>query len=391
MSERPYPAAVSAHVQPAVLHVIGQMVRGGAERQLVLVSAALAQRGWRQTVVSLNPGDVWEEHLREQGIAVVGVPRSGAKPWRLWQLGQHVRAARPDIVHSWSLHTNLYCRWLPGFPAGRKVFSLRRDVTRDRHTGRGLGRPHHLSVWKHCGCVVSNSARALERLQAHGATTARAAVVGNVVVARGRAEPGQACGEPHVVAAGDLIPLKAYDVLVDALGSLADSGHAFRLSLAGVGPERSALERLAVERGIGGRVQFLGSVDDVPALMAAAHLLVHPSRSEGLSNTVLEAMGEGLPVVATPVGAIPEYVIDGRTGLLVPPGRADGLAAAISRLLTAPGLRAELGGAALRLVRERCDPSVVAGQYEAVYRELLAGCPPRRVARDELQPGAAER
>jgi glycosyltransferase involved in cell wall biosynthesis len=174
------------------------------------------------------------------------------------------------------------------------------------------------------------------------------------------------------VAAGVLVPNKAYDVLVEALGRLRKEEQSFELLLAGEGPERPRLEKLAVQLGLAERVKFLGSIENVPDLLASAQMVVHPSRSEGLSNTLLEAMAEGLPVIATDVGGTPELVKDGETGMLVPPDDPVLLAAKIKQLLNDPGLRFRLGESGLKLVRSKYSVETVASQYERIYESLLA-------------------
>ena len=152
-------------------------------------------------------------------------------------------------------------------------------------------------------------------------------------------DPAEPAARPRIVAAGALVPGKGYDILLEALGSLARSGAAFEVVLAGDGPERGGLVQLTDRLGLRDRVQFLGEVSDVPGLMAGGHVLAHPSLSEGLSNTLLEAMAEGLPVVTTSVGGNPEIIEDGRTGLIVPPRAVEAISLALGRLLADPSLR----------------------------------------------------
>ena len=104
--------------------------------------------------------------------------------------------------------------------------------------------------------------------------------------------------------------------MLQAAALLAERGKAFELWIAGDGPERGRLERLAAELGVADRVRFLGEVPDAHELLAEAHILAHAARSEGLSNAILEAMAEGVPVVATPVGATPELIEHEVSGLL---------------------------------------------------------------------------
>jgi glycosyltransferase involved in cell wall biosynthesis len=219
--------------------------------------------------------------------------------------------------------------------------------------------------------VVSNSQRNLDALRQRGVRLPPTEVVYNIV-AEGKA-PGQrqTSSVPRIVTVGSLIPLKSYDVLIEAAAALAAGGTGFELLLAGGGPERARLEALARQLGIAARVKFLGDVEDVPALLRTADVFAHPAITEGLSNAILEALAAGLPVVACPVGATAEIIQDGCHGLLVAPGSREELAAAIRRLLSDADLRRRLGGAGCELVRRLCDESAVVGQYENVFKKLL--------------------
>jgi len=354
-----------------IVHLIGQMGRGGAEGQLVYLADALHRRGWPQCVISFNPGGVWEDRLRQAEIPVLGIPRSSVKPWRLGRLRTLVRQQEPRILLAWSTHVAVYGRWLRGVGNPARIFNLRQDLTTNSHTGK--------PVWRRCRCrgtleradfVVSNSRRNLQVLRQRGVKLPPAQVIYNMVTIRGRAKPAQPAAVGRIVAAGSLRPLKAHDVLLQAAARLAAEGAEFELLLVGDGPRRGALQDLARRLHLADRVKFLGEVGDVPGLLADAHILAHPSKSEGLSNTVLEAMAEGLPVVASRVGGIPEMIRHGRTGLLVPPGRTEPLAAALRRLLAEPALRGQLGNAALQHLRQHCDARVIVDRYEEVFRRL---------------------
>ena len=119
-------------------------------------------------------------------------------------------------------------------------------------------------------------------------------------------------------------------------------------------------------------VRLAGERDDVGELLAAADLFVLSSRSEGLPLSILEAMAAGLPVVASDVGGVPELVVDGETGLLVPPGDPHALAAAIDRLLDDPDLRRRLGAAGRLRVSEQFDLESTQRAHLDLYRTLLA-------------------
>jgi glycosyltransferase involved in cell wall biosynthesis len=355
-----------------VLHLIGQMERGGAERQLLYLTRALKDCGWEQAVVTLNPGDAWDHELTSNGIPLFGVPRQRNKLLRLCRLAKIIAGERPAVIHSWSHHTSVYARWLPNLPKSHLVFSLRNIPTVDNYNGEQLKRVGNASIYSAADCVVSNSRAAIKAVRSAGVKMRRTELMNNIVVTRARARPGENAVIPRIVAAGALTPLKAYDVLLLALGQLANEGCDFELLLAGDGPERPRLERLASELQITQRVQFLGAIDNVPDVLASAHLLVHPSQSEGSSNTILEAMAEGLPVIATNVGGTPEIVTDYETGLLVPPNQPALLALRIRELVGSPLLRTWLGMAGLQVVRDRFSSARVVADYERLYESVVA-------------------
>jgi glycosyltransferase involved in cell wall biosynthesis len=157
-----------------------------------------------------------------------------------------------------------------------------------------------------------------------------------------------------VLAAANLIPEKGLDTLVDALGLLPAG--TVQLSVAGDGPALAALRERAAAVGRSADVTFLGLRDDLPALLGAAAIFVHPARwAEAFGLTVAEAMAAGCAVVASRVGAIPELIVDGESGILVPPGDAAALARALASLAAAPDTRARLGAAARQRAVERFD------------------------------------
>jgi glycosyltransferase involved in cell wall biosynthesis len=124
--------------------------------------------------------------------------------------------------------------------------------------------------------------------------------------------------------------------------------------------------------GLTDRVHFTGLRKDVPQILAAAAVSVLPSISEGISNTLLESMAAGVPVVASRVGGTPEVIEDGEHGLLVPPNDPEVLAGAISRVLGDPILAAKLGANGRRRVTQEFSFEAVVRQTEDLYRKLLA-------------------
>jgi glycosyltransferase involved in cell wall biosynthesis len=174
------------------------------------------------------------------------------------------------------------------------------------------------------------------------------------------------------------------DVLLEACARLA---RPVVLLVAGDGPERLALERRAQELGFAQGACFLGARTDKAELLAASDVLALASRAEGLGVAALEAMACARPVVASAVGGLAEAVVAERTGLLVPPGDAGALAAALRRLHDEPVLRARLGREGPRRVGEGFLAEQMVAAYEALYRTVLA----EAAAERPLARGRAER
>ena len=143
--------------------------------------------------------------------------------------------------------------------------------------------------------------------------------------------------------------------------------------IAGNGTVETARERAAA-LGLADRVEIPGWVDaaTVSSLLATADIFVLPSHNEGLPVAILEAMGAGLPVVATPVGAIPELVIANENGILVPPGSASALAGALAALIRNPELRIRLGNSARHRVERHFRLEGTAERFVTLYRALAS-------------------
>jgi glycogen(starch) synthase len=181
------------------------------------------------------------------------------------------------------------------------------------------------------------------------------------------------------VFAGRLVPEKGVDTLIRAAALLKTAGAS--LLLVGDGPERKQLEESAARLGIGDRVRFTGFVthDSIPSILRRADVFVLPSLSEELGSVLLEAMHSGAAIVASRTGGIPALVHHGRNGLLVTPGDAPELAAAIDRLLSDPVYANRLRRTALGDSGSR-DWSTVAQRVRAIYVTVLQQAPVKQVA-----------
>jgi glycosyltransferase involved in cell wall biosynthesis len=165
---------------------------------------------------------------------------------------------------------------------------------------------------------------------------------------------------------------KGVDVALRALKLIVAEHQSVRLHIAGDGPDRASLVGLATELGIANHIVWHGHVDNIKSIYQQLTLLMIPSRSEGLPNAALEAMAAGVPVIATDVGGLSELVVDGRTGLLVPPEDPSALAAAVKRVLRMPDELRRFSSAAREDVRTRFSVTARVARLTEMYEELAS-------------------
>ncbi len=328
---------------------------GGAEAFYMRLVPALAAAGIPQAaVIRRHPERA--KLLREAGIPVAELSFGG--PLDLlgrWAYGRAIRHARPDIVMTWMNRASGQC------PRGSHV-----------QIGR-LGGFYDLKHYRNCAHLVGNTRGIVDYLVAQGWPAARAHHIGNFAdtapaLPIARASVNTPEGVPVLLALGRLHTNKAFDVLIEALVDVPDA----HLWLAGEGPLRDLLEQHARDRGVASRIRFLGWRDDVGALLAAADVLVCPSRHEPLGNVVLEAWARGVPVVAAASQGPSELIVEGVSGLLAPVEDARALARAIRAVLEDKELARTLvaGGSAVHAAEHSREAVVSA--YRALFEKALA-------------------
>jgi len=359
-----------------IAHVTGERGFSGGEVQVFLLIEGLRKRG-HHNVLLCPEGSRSHEEARRRGIEARAIrarnewsPRNWLGIWR--ELGR----LRPDLVHLHSGHAN----WLGGLaarPLGLPALTTRRM---DRPVKRNLRtRLLYGSCVRRAVAISESVAR---QLVAGGVPESMVRVVRSAVDPDAlhpqrsrevtRAAEGLDAATPLLLAAAALVRRKGLDVLIQALAELRGRGPEPALWIAGQGPERARLERLARAQGLSSRVRFLGHRRDVPDLLLACDVLALPSRREGLGVAALEAMALARPVVASRAGGLREAVDHERTGLLVPPGDPPALAAALARLLEEPQLRNRLGEAGPRWVAREFSLGRMVEAYERLYRQVVA-------------------
>ncbi len=179
-------------------------------------------------------------------------------------------------------------------------------------------------------------------------------------------------GELLALTVANLRPEKGYDLLIETAGRIDRSGLPVHFAAAGRGPLEADVAGQIATQGLQGRLDLLGPREDVLRLLAAADLFVLPSHQEGLPVVLMEATSAGLPIVATAVGGVPQVLTDGVDGLVVPPGNAEAMVAAITRIVEDEELRTRLArGAAARSAM--FDVSAASRQIEGIYLDVVSG------------------
>lgn len=361
--------------RPRILLLVTLAETGGAQTYVGTLVSALVGR-FDVTVAAHGTGPVADRAhsagARWVELRHVRRPVSPRDLLGLLELVRLMRRARPHIVHASSSKAGVLGRvaaWLAGVPI--RVFTVhgwaftasRGPEARLYRLAERAVRP--LTTTTIC---VSESERAAG-IDARTCDASRSVVIHTGIdgASRPRARPGD--GDPVIVSVGRLRPPKDVTTLLRALELVHGT---YRALVVGGGPELQAAKEERRRLGLGEVVCIAGERDDVPAILASSHVFVLSSRSEALPVSILEAMAAGLPVVASRVGGVPELVVDGETGLLVPAGNPRALAAALESLVDDPVLRARLGAAGRARVEEqfRLDSSLEA--HLDLYRRALA-------------------
>jgi glycosyltransferase involved in cell wall biosynthesis len=330
---------------------------GGAETFFLRLATALQRAGEPQRVL-IRRDPARSDHLRAAGVNVAELAFGGILDFATRRgFRREIAAWRPHIVLTWMSRATRLC------PLGDFV-----------HVAR-LGGYYDLKYYRRCDHLIGNTRAIVEYAVAQGWPRERIDYLPNFVPDAGAAgappgdEPSVARPPaPLAVALGRLHPNKGFDLLLEALAAT----RGVHLSVAGDGPLRPQLERLATRLGVADRVRFLGWRDNVPELLANADLLVCPSLHEPLGNVVIEAWSAGLPVVATASDGPLGLIEDGESGILVPlPGSPDGgaqaLAGAIERVIQDPELRARLGRAGRRAYEAEFTEAAVVARYRSFF------------------------
>src|SRR5690242_7972863 len=372
-----------------LLHIVGDSSFGGAAKIILRLAETMRSEGWHVDLLTTNA--VFRQTAEENGIGTVDIDviRREIRPlWDLYGLFHLYRFLRHERYTAVHTHTSK-----AGF-VGRLAAWLAR-VPVILHTTHGFAFHERSSRAKRvfystlervaahwCDRVVSVS-------EFHRRWALELGICGaDKIIA---IPNGIALEDPHsritaselrrgwgaqeddlvILSTGRLAPEKGLEDLLKAASLLRQMGQRFRVVLAGDGPLRAELERLAKDLGVSEQVTFLGYRDDIPDLLVACDLVALPSLREGLSIALLEAMAAGKPVVATSIGSNVTVASEAEVALLVPPCNPSSLAEAILRCGRDPALRIRLGHNARCVFESRYTEERMLNAYRKEYFGLL--------------------
>ncbi|WP_116364734.1 TIGR03088 family PEP-CTERM/XrtA system glycosyltransferase [Parahaliea mediterranea] len=389
---------------PLVLHIIYALGTGGLENGLIHIINGTPPGRYRHAIVCLTQAEGFQRRLQDEQVAVYELHmRPGTDVSAYRRLRRLVRRLRPDIVHSRNLaplEAQLATLGLAGVRRvhgehGRDMADLDGSNRRYRLFRRAMRLlvHHYIAVSQDLAGWLRHSIGVkpdrltqiyngvdIQRFQ--GAASASPALRRQLLPAG-----LLSAAEDDVLVIGSvgrLAEVKSQHTLLEAVAALRQMLPALaprlRIVLVGEGVMRDRLQRSACDLGVSDILWMPGDRDDIPELLGCMDLFVLPSLGEGISNTLLEAMASGLPVVASDVGGNPELVRPGQHGELFPVGDAQALAAVLAPLCSDAARRARYGQNARRFVSERFSWPATIDNYLGLYDRLLGRTPAGDVA-----------
>lgn len=360
---------MSQPVQPIrIAHVALQLATGGMEKLLVEFARHADRQRFEPLFITLGEKGQIAQELEACGCQVVALDEPpGLRPALVLRLARLFAGLGPDIVHTHNTKPLLYA-------GGAARLARVGGVVHTNH-GQYFGSTHSqrtlFKIAARCADrIVCVSADSRDLSMRQGLPAAAGGTIQNGIDVSRFAFKGTHPGAPAVVVAR-LSPEKDIPTLLRAVRLVVEQEPGFRLRIAGDGACFDELKQLARQLELCAHIEFLGEVRDVPKLLGGASMCVLASVTEGISLTILEAMASGLPMVATRVGGTPEVVVDGVTGILVPPGDPAALAGGLLRIWRDPELGARLGEAGRRRVESYFDVRRMVTEYQLLYLDVL--------------------
>jgi sugar transferase (PEP-CTERM/EpsH1 system associated) len=368
-----------------VLHVLNRLDRGGTELIVLELINGLSEISFEHRLASLRGSDPALQNVMLPGGQLLLAGEAHGFQFPLFRLARMMRTYRPHIVHSRNWGT------IEAIPAARLA-----GVPIAIHSEHGYeldmlaGLPVRRRIFRRAAYGMADAVFAVSReLRDYHAKQAwisseRIRVICNGVDTKRfcpnpelRAGLRKRFGLPQdrfiVGTVGRMVPIKDHGILLRAVDSLVQRGVDAHALLVGSGPELERTQRLAdASPGLTGRVTFVGASEEVPELLNTMDVFALPSISEGMSNTLLEAMATGLPVIATAVGGNTEVIDHEKSGWLIRPRDHESLASLLTRLASREDLRQIYGAAARKRIVECFSLDRMLSNYTQLYLGLAA-------------------
>ncbi|MEW4528019.1 glycosyltransferase [Maioricimonas sp. JC845] len=366
-----------------LLLVIPTLDRSGAEKQLTLLARGLPRDEVSVHVVALTRGGPYADELRAAGIEVTVLgKRMKFDPRALRDLKRLVREERPDVIHSWLFAANAYARFVAGGADGPPVIVSERCVDSWK-SGWQLWLDRRLIP--RTRMLVANSESVAEFYRGVGYPADRVSVIPNGIAQPAapsctRDELLRELGLPDdarlVAYVGRLARQKRLDTLMWAAQLLRQANDRSYLLIAGDGPEAARAQDLARKLECERHVRFLGHRNDAASLLPLVDVFWLASDFEGMSNSLMEAMAAGRPVVVSSIPPNRELVDHGEEGFLVDVGDGVGFAQYTVRLLDDPQLAATMGEAGRRRMQQRHSVELMVSRHMDLYRQVTGSDEP---------------
>ena len=359
--------------------IAGQLVVGGAERQLFLWLSNLDRSHFNPIVLTLHPGndDYWEKPIEQLGIPLFRIAQRRNRWARLKEIIKVIRPFHPNLIHGWHLfasgYAGLAAKWLDARCLG--------GVRNTFETFSSHRLESKLMLWT-ADAIVANSketAKAIQESFRRGPEwvfavqnaieddfISRSEIRSTLIKTYHLPEDAE-----WIVSMGRFEPLKKFDWLIEVTAALQKIGKRVHLVLIGDGQELGYLKKTASSRDVLADITFTGEIPMASRWLKAFDIFCFPSLDEGMPNVIMEAAAAGLPIVTWQLPFYKELLSDNQTALLVPPSDLSAMRKALGRLIDNPDLRKKIGTTAQAQILENFSLSRYIIKMTTVYETVL--------------------